>query len=193
MPDGNAFDGATRNLDVLQYTEQIIRDSRQRMTSAQQTLSSASRRLLAAEARRVTVAARLAARQPKTVAVLHQDVDLRELLVRLLGQEGYVASANSCHAGRVTTIRQEKPDLVILDVDEALHPGWYVARRLRADPTTRHIPLLLLTLDPASLDRKPDSLGARCEMLLGPLDILGFLETVTRLLATSTGQAEQRG
>jgi two-component system cell cycle response regulator DivK len=51
-------------------------------------------------------------------------------------------------------VREEKPDLVLMDVSIPKMDGWTVTRTLKADPATSGIPIIILTAHALAGDRK---------------------------------------
>jgi CheY-like chemotaxis protein len=82
----------------------------------------------------------------------------------------------------VELAREHVPDLVLLDLHLPDIPGEEVLRRLRADPRTAAIPVVVVSADatPASLARLR-ACGADA-YLTKPLDVDEFLRTVERFL-----------
>jgi CheY-like chemotaxis protein len=77
---------------------------------------------------------------------------------------------------------EHHPDLILLDLDLPDMPGQEVLRRLRADPGTAQVPIVILSADarPALITRLLED-GARA-YLTKPLDIkelLTLLDTIT--------------
>ena len=62
-----------------------------------------------------------------------------------LRREGYQAQLAGSGEGALRAIEAEEPDLVLLDVIMPGLDGFETCRRIRANPTTRHIPVILLT------------------------------------------------
>jgi nitrogen-specific signal transduction histidine kinase/ActR/RegA family two-component response regulator len=85
----------------------------------------------------------------------------------------------------VELARQHLPDLILLDLHLPDIPGDEVLRRLRSDPRTAHIPVVIVSADATqgSLDRL-HAAGADA-YLTKPLDLDEFLETVDRFLKES--------
>jgi two-component system cell cycle response regulator len=82
-----------------------------------------------------------------TTKILVVDDDFRTLkLVGLvLDQEGYdVIAAESGEEG-LEKARAQNPDLIILDILMPGLDGYEVAQRLRSDPATADVPILMLT------------------------------------------------
>lgn len=88
-----------------------------------------------------------------TVLVIDDEKDLVELLRYNLEKEGYdVIGANEGAAG-LDIARRHRPDLVILDVMMPQPDGLEVCRRLRGDPKTASIPVIMLTAKSSEADR----------------------------------------
>jgi len=69
----------------------------------------------------------------------------RSLLRDLLEARGYRVSEADSGAAALAAIGQETPDVVLLDVSMPGMDGFEVCRRLRADPRTQALPVLLVT------------------------------------------------
>ncbi|HEY4129162.1 MAG TPA: response regulator [Gemmatimonadaceae bacterium] len=54
----------------------------------------------------------------------------------------------------VDMARSEMPDLILMDVSIPLMDGWEATRRLKADPTTAHIPIIALTAHALATDQQ---------------------------------------
>ncbi|MBC8105608.1 MAG: response regulator transcription factor [Anaerolineae bacterium] len=86
-----------------------------------------------------------APRNNKRVLVVDDEKDLLDLLTYNLQRNGYdvVTSQNGIDALEVAV--KEEPDLILLDLMLPGLAGTEVARRLKADPRTAQIPLVMLT------------------------------------------------
>ena len=82
----------------------------------------------------------------------------------------------------VELAREHRPDLVLLDLHLPDVPGDEVLRRLRADPRTATIPVVVVSADatPASFERLQQA-GADA-YLTKPLDVDEFLRVVGQFL-----------
>ena len=79
------------------------------------------------------------------ILVVDDEPHVVELVAFNLRREGYsVVSANN-GAAALVAVRQEKPDLIILDVMMPIMDGIQVAETLKADEDTRDIPVVMLT------------------------------------------------
>ena len=76
------------------------------------------------------------------------------LLTRYLGYEGYDYVAACDGLETLDKVRDELPDLVLLDVNMPNKDGFAVLEEIRADPAIQHIPVIILTaarLDPSDV------------------------------------------
>jgi PAS domain S-box-containing protein len=119
-----------------------------------------------------------------TILVVDDDPKGRQLLENLLAAEGYqvVSAAHGMQALLVAS--ETRPDLVLLDVMMPDMDGFEVCRRLRADKTMQHVPILLLTaLDDRDSRLQGLSAGAD-DFISKPFDSVELrtrLRTITRL------------
>ncbi len=81
----------------------------------------------------------------KTVLIVEDEKDLVELLEFNLHREGYRTLAAYDGETGQQLARQHVPDLIILDLMLPRKNGQEVAMALRAEPTTKRIPMIMLT------------------------------------------------
>ena len=80
-----------------------------------------------------------------TILVVDDEEDIIDLLQYNLEKEGYRTLAASNGIDGIELARQEKPDLIVLDIMMPGMSGIEVCKRLRQDAYLRHIPILMLT------------------------------------------------
>lgn len=127
-----------------------------------------------------------------TVLVADDRVDNIELVRDLLTMEGYkvVSAQNGQEA--LDKVRLQRPDLILLDLDMPLLTGYEVCARLKADPATAEIPVLMLTAWSQPDQRvKGLRLGAE-DYLAKPFDYRELLERVKARLRTKKMADELR-
>ncbi len=82
----------------------------------------------------------------KKVLVIDDEPTARDLLQRVLRAEGFnVITAAGGEEG-LRLIQAIRPDLITLDVIMPGMDGWAVLTRLKGDPNTAHIPVIMLTI-----------------------------------------------
>ena len=87
------------------------------------------------------------------IALIEDDSDLFTLLKYNLEKEGFRFTGAQTGKGAVELCRQERPDLVVLDIMLPDANGLEICRNLRADPDLAHIPVIFLTACSSETDR----------------------------------------
>ncbi len=81
----------------------------------------------------------------KRILVVDDEKDILELVDYNLKKEGYSVDCVATGELALETIEREKPDLVLLDLMLPGLDGYEVARRIRRNPETAGIPVIMLT------------------------------------------------
>src|SRR5688572_9976145 len=79
------------------------------------------------------------------ILIVDDDIDSLKLIGLMLQRQGYEISAAGAGAQAISKALAEAPDLIILDVMMPYMDGYEVCRRLRSDPTTQGIPIIMFT------------------------------------------------
>lgn len=142
------------------------------------------------ESRNQRRSARLRGHTPCTSAMtkilLVEDNDMnRDMLSRRLERKGYhVVLAVDGQVG-IEMALSEAPDLVLMDMSLPVVDGWEATRRLKAEPGTKHIPVIALTDHAMSTDREK-ALKAGCdEYDTKPIELPRLLGKIDALLAAA--------
>lgn len=117
------------------------------------------------------------------VLVVDDDPDKRMILTVALEMAGYeVRNANDGEAG-LAAVESYQPDLIVTDVMMPKMDGYELARRVRANPLTRFIPIIIQTAarSEAQDARRGAEVGA-LGYITDPLDIDLLLARVRTLL-----------
>jgi CheY-like chemotaxis protein len=86
----------------------------------------------------------------------------RDMLTRRLQRKGYcVVTAEDGEKGLLLA-RSETPDLILMDISLPVMSGWEVTRLLKANESTRHIPIIALTAHAWVTDREK-AIEAGCD------------------------------
>jgi len=126
------------------------------------------------------------------VLVVDDERGIRALLVDILGDAGYEVIEAADGSVAIDKACRERPDIIILDVIMPVMDGLQVLARLRGDPATQAIPVVLLTALPAA---KGESAG----MKLGVTHYInkpwtsGTIEAVVRVALRETMDAPGEG
>jgi CheY-like chemotaxis protein len=119
---------------------------------------------------------------PGVIVLVVDDHDLnRELVRSVLERRGQIVLQARDGEEGVTLARRHQPDLVLMDLAMPKKDGLAATRELRADPSTRSIPIVALT----ALAMRGDEERARAagvdDYLTKPIDRKRLEETVDRL------------
>ncbi len=85
--------------------------------------------------------------------VVDDEKDIRDLVLYNLKKEGHQVTSFSNGEDALTRIRQNPPDLLILDLMLPGLQGIELCRILRKDPTTEFLPIIMLTAKSEEMDR----------------------------------------
>ncbi len=81
-----------------------------------------------------------------TILIVDDDVGLVESFSEILREHGHATVCATNGDEGFLKAKSEKPDLILLDVMMVKeNEGFEVAKRLKADQETRHIPIILVT------------------------------------------------
>jgi len=119
----------------------------------------------------------------KKILVVEDDKFLRELIAQKIMKEGYdVIEAVDGEKG-AESIRKEKPDLVLLDLILPGIDGFEVLAKMKSDPSTSEIPVIILS----NLGQKDDiekglEMGANDYMIKAHFTPAEIIEKVRAVL-----------
>ncbi|PYX78529.1 MAG: two-component system response regulator [Acidobacteria bacterium] len=106
----------------------------------------------------------------------------RDMLSRRLERKGY--SVTIAHDGEqgLSLACSQMPDLILMDISLPLIDGCEVTRRLKANPSTRHIPVIALTAHALLTDREM-AFAAGCDDYdTKPIDFVRLNEKIENFL-----------
>lgn len=89
----------------------------------------------------------------KRIVYIEDEQEMIDLVRLILNRRGYeVIGANGGREG-LDLVRQEFPDLVLLDLMMPDMDGWDVYQQMKADESTREIPVIVITAKAQNIDR----------------------------------------
>ena len=129
---------------------------------------------------------------PRTVVVIDDDERDLDLVEAVLGGEGYIVLRACSGDEGIELVRRELPAVVLVDLLMPGVDGFMVIERLRADPATEDVPVVVLTAkDMTAEDRR--RLGGQISHLAqkgayGRAELVALVDAVARS-AQTTGEA----
>jgi two-component system alkaline phosphatase synthesis response regulator PhoP len=130
---------------------------------------------------------------PRHVLAVDDERHIRMLIEVNLERAGYRVTTACDGQEALDSIRTDRPDMVVLDVMMPRVDGFEVLRRLKADPETHEIPVLMLTAKAQDADVFHGwQSGADC-YLTKPFNPAELVAWVTRTFeAGRSGEPEGR-
>ncbi|HXF14933.1 MAG TPA: response regulator [Terriglobales bacterium] len=106
----------------------------------------------------------------------------RDMLSRRLQRKGYSVLIAVDGEQGLATAYSEMPELILMDISLPFIDGYEVTRRLKANPRTKHIPVIALTAHALLTDRDK-ALKAGCnDYDTKPVDFTRLTEKIETLL-----------
>ena len=124
------------------------------------------------------------------IAYVEDDENIRELVVYTLSQVGLPARGYPDAAAFESSLGDEMPDLILLDVMLPGEDGISLLKRLRSDRRTREIPVIMVTAKSAEYDLvRGLDMGAD-DYIVKPFGMAELLARVrARLRRTESGRS----
>ena len=100
-----------------------------------------------------------------------------------------ILSATDGAAG-IAMAAAERPDLILMDLNLPEIDGWEAARRLKADPATRDIPIIALSAHAMAGDREK-ALATGCDDFdIKPVEFDRLLAKIEQALASKASRSD---
>ena len=123
---------------------------------------------------------------PKTVLLVEDNEDNRIIYATALRYAGYTVIEAITGTQGVHHARTDKPDLILMDISVPELDGWEATALLKADPDTRHIPIIAVTAHALPGDQER-SLAVGCDGYLAkPITPAALLGEVDRRFGRTT-------
>jgi DNA-binding response OmpR family regulator len=118
------------------------------------------------------------------VLIVEDEPHIVETLTFVLGREGFTVSSVLDGEAAMDRLRQEPPDLMILDVMIPRLNGFEVLKLAKADPALRRIPVIVLTAKGQVQDRRlAEEIGSD-GFMTKPFSNREIVERVRQLIGT---------
>lgn len=120
------------------------------------------------------------------IYIVEDDSAIRELEEYALNSNGLTATGFPAAASFWAAVRQTPPELVVLDVMLPGEDGFSILKRLRADPATARIPVIMVTAKSSELDTVKGLDSGADDYLSKPFGVMEFISRVKAALRRST-------
>ena len=121
-----------------------------------------------------------------TILVVEDNDASRDALARRLQRRGFDVVIAVDGQQAVSVARSARPDLILMDLGLPVIDGWEATRQLKADPTTQHIPIIVLSAHAMTNDRDLALAAGGDDFDTKPIRFQPLMDKITSLLARST-------
>ncbi len=116
----------------------------------------------------------------KKILIADDDQDILESMRMMLEMEGYQVET-TVNGERVNKMSKEQPDLLLLDIRMSGIDGRDVCRSVKADKTTRDIPIIMISANEDAA--KSVKASGADDFIAKPFEMHDFLHKVEKYLA----------
>lgn len=122
---------------------------------------------------------------------LEDDKSIRDLVVYALKQTGFSVEGFSESQSFLDRLAQVRPELILLDIMLPGEDGLSVLRRLKSDPRTADIPVMMVTAKDTEYDKVLGLDMGADDYIAKPFGVMEMVARIKALLRRT--QAQQRG
>jgi DNA-binding response OmpR family regulator len=122
------------------------------------------------------------------ILIVEDDATLAETLVDNLEEEGYEVFRAADGENALAMIRAKLPDLIVLDIMLPILDGLSVCRIIRKDPSTLHIPIIMLTARGTEVDKIVGLESGADDYIVKPFGLGEFLARVRAVMRRMPGR-----
>jgi two-component system alkaline phosphatase synthesis response regulator PhoP len=116
------------------------------------------------------------------ILVVDDEVYILHILDFSLGAEGFdVVTANNGETA-IAKAKQERPSLIVLDIMMPVLDGYETLKRLKADPDTKDIPVILLTAKGRDVDKRLGFEVGATDYIVKPFSPSRLIERIEEII-----------
>jgi two-component system phosphate regulon response regulator PhoB len=125
------------------------------------------------------------------ILVVEDELDLQQVLSYNLKQHGHDTVVTKLGAEGLRLAREQRPDLVLLDLMLPDLPGTEVCKQLKESPATRGVPVMMLTAKGEEIDRVVGfELGAD-DYVVKPFSVRELILRIQAILRRGKGETRE--
>jgi len=122
----------------------------------------------------------------KRILIVEDKATSRELLRTVLEQQGYAVEEASDGEEALRKIREQPPDLVLLDLQIPTRNGYDVVREVRQDPRLQAVPVVAVTASAMQGDREKVLAAGFTAYIAKPVSLVQLRHEINQLLGPKT-------
>lgn len=116
------------------------------------------------------------------ILLVEDNEDNRDMMQFLLERAGYVVSTASTGLEALSSVRANKPDMILMDLSMPEMDGWTAAQELKKDPALATIPLIAVTAHTLPGDRRKTQDVGFDSYISKPINVRMFDQMVAEVL-----------
>lgn len=124
------------------------------------------------------------------ILVVEDQDSIRRMIEALVQARGYQVTAVSSGAKAIDVAMTDAPDIVLLDLNlPGQYDGFDVCQRLRSDPTTRTVPVVIISAMDDDESRTRATAAGATAYYTKPFSPIALLKEIDRLKSLLTTRA----
>ena len=126
------------------------------------------------------------------IYIVEDDTNIREIESFALKNSGYQIQDFGNAKEFYRAVKEKKPDLALLDIMLPDEDGMEILQKLRKNPETKRLPIIMVTAKATELDRvKGLDLGAD-DYIIKPFGVMELISRVKAVLRRSMGEIQEK-
>jgi len=117
------------------------------------------------------------------VLYVEDDENCAYMMSQRLTRAGFTVIVATDGAQGLALAMSEQPDLILMDLSVPVVDGWQATRQLKADPATKHIPIVAITANVMVGDREKAMAAGSDEFDIKPVDLPRLLGKITAVMS----------
>lgn len=122
---------------------------------------------------------------------VEDDASIREIEIYTLKSTGFAAKGFESAADFFAALRNEKPDLILLDIMLPDEDGTQVLKKLKKDPVTRDIPVIMASAKGTEYDKVQGLDTGADDYLAKPFGMMEMVSRIRAVLRRVNSSSEQ--
>lgn len=119
------------------------------------------------------------------IYIVEDDPSIQEIEMMALKNSNYMVQAFDCADSFYKRIDEVIPDMVLLDIMLPDEDGYKIVRRLRSNPRTRRVPVIMITAKTEEMDMVKGLDDGADDYICKPFSVMELLSRVRALLRRS--------
>lgn len=123
---------------------------------------------------------------------VEDEKNIRDLLIYTLETTGFSAKGMSNGKELKAALKEETPQLILLDIMLPGEDGYTILERLKSSSATRNIPVIMVTAKEAEYDKVRGLEGGADDYITKPFGMMEFVARVKAVLRRCTQNQDER-